>query len=188
MKKLIILILSFIISLSICSCRSADIRMEVFENLRTFNYQENKNENNAIVVYYSKTGNTQQVARTIAVTLKCPMVYIEDVKNFDLSIYNLLIIGSPVYAGCPAKEIRDFILDTNIKKPAKCAIFCTWGAPGWGPTAAKSVLDYMRKNIKSECIGEFNCPGFHQLLRTYSSRPNKEDLNKAVEFAKGLIH
>jgi flavodoxin len=79
----------------------------------------------ALLVYYSRTGNTHMIANTISESIKCDMeeivekdkrkgiigyiksgyqasrgkvVHIEDSK-YEVSDYDLLIIGTPVWAG-----------------------------------------------------------------------------------------
>ena len=177
-----------ILCLFIQNCRSTNILMETSENLRTLDYQkaDDTRGSKAIVVYYSSSGNTQKVASVIASELKCPLVFIDDIHDYKLDDYGLLVLGSPVYAGAPAGEIQEFLENDKLKKPDKCAVFFTWGAPVWGPIAAGYCLDYMKDSLKSECIGEFDCPGFHQILRTYPSHPSEEDLKKAADFARGL--
>ncbi|NLE06743.1 MAG: nitric oxide synthase, partial [Crenarchaeota archaeon] len=54
---------------------------------------------NAIVIYDSVYGNTEKIARTIAVNLGSPvevrLIHIKDVRLEDISGTNLLVIGSP---------------------------------------------------------------------------------------------
>jgi NAD(P)H dehydrogenase (quinone) len=71
----------------------------------------------AIVVYYSRSGNTKQMAETIAegmngagLAAECKSV--EKVKADDLLAYDAIAIGSPTYYGHMAGPIKQLIDDT----------------------------------------------------------------------------
>ena len=68
-----------------------------------------------LVVYYSRTGNTKQMAQYIeagvkeirAATVAC--LSVDQVKAGDLLGYDGIIIGSPVYYGTMAAELKRLI-------------------------------------------------------------------------------
>ena len=76
-----------------------------------------------LVVYYSRTGNTEKMAKIIADFLKpenievtCKIVdkaSVDEIKNFDG-----IIIGSPTYYGTMAAEVKKFI-DDSVKYHGK---------------------------------------------------------------------
>ncbi|MBU7017822.1 MAG: NAD(P)H-dependent oxidoreductase [Theionarchaea archaeon] len=106
----------------------------------------------ALVIYYSRTGNTETVAEALAAALQCdkeaiidtkkrsgPLGYvssgrdakqesltvIEDIKR-DVSEYDLVIIGTPVWAGRVSTPVRTFIHQhKNLKR---VAFFTTQGS------------------------------------------------------------
>ena len=72
-----------------------------------------------IVIYYSKTGNTEKMAKEVVkgaleegieVTLKM----VEEINPEDLTAYDGIIVGSPTYFGAPAWEIKK-LFDDSIK-------------------------------------------------------------------------
>lgn len=77
----------------------------------------------AIVIYYSRSGNTKQMAETISesmnsagVETKCKSV--EDVKIDDLPDYDTIVVGSPCYYGHMAGPLAKFF-DESVQKHGK---------------------------------------------------------------------
>jgi flavodoxin len=108
-----------------------------------------------IVIYYSHSGITKIVATKIAQILNCEIEEIIDYKNHqgiigwfvagkdavmknltkintikkDISLYDNIIIGTPVWAGNVTPAIRTFV--TNYyPKFKKVTFFCTMGGAG----------------------------------------------------------
>jgi len=108
-----------------------------------------------LVVYFSRTGNTKMIAEEISESLECDieeiedkekrggfigyiksgyeasrskLSVIEDPKN-DLSQYELLIVGTPVWAGKMSVPVRTY-LHQNMDKIPLLACFCTCGGSG----------------------------------------------------------
>ena len=70
----------------------------------------------AIVIYYSRSGNTKQMAEIIAKSMndselptECKSV--EDVQAVDLLDYDTIVIGSPTYYGHMAAPIKQLFDD-----------------------------------------------------------------------------
>jgi flavodoxin len=108
---------------------------------------------NILVVFYSKTGNTKKVANDIADALGADIEEITDKKNRkgilgwlsggrdamekrgteiaslqkDPANYELVIIGSPVWAWTIVPAVRTY-LETNKAKIEKYAFFTTSGS------------------------------------------------------------
>ncbi|MDH5806384.1 MAG: flavodoxin [Candidatus Methanomethylicaceae archaeon] len=103
-----------------------------------------------LVVFYSRTGNTKKVAEKIAEMLNCDLEEIIDIKNrsgllgflrsgfeavlkkltiiaktkYNPDDYDLVIIGTPVWAGTISTPIRTYMI-MNKDKFKKVAFFCT---------------------------------------------------------------
>jgi flavodoxin len=118
-----------------------------------------------LVVYYSRTGRTKQVAEAVAAGLEADLVPIEDVDDrtgalgyfwsgrdalfgrrgsihpteTDPAGYDLVIVGTPVWSGRLSTPVRTYIADhrTDLKQ---VAFFCTEGAYG-GPRVFKTMSD-----------------------------------------------
>lgn len=107
------------------------------------------------IVYYSRTGNTQMVAKALSEELKADLIEIKDVQDrkgflstlkssidalretktrikpekVDLSDYDLLYVGSPTWAGKPAPAIITFI-DTADLMGKDVILFTTMSRQG----------------------------------------------------------
>lgn len=69
---------------------------------------------NAIVIYWSATGNTEKVARTIHDTLiakaiSSKLVRVKEAASEDLFSYDWVFIGAPTYMWTPPDEMREFV-------------------------------------------------------------------------------
>ena len=106
----------------------------------------------SLVVFYSRTGATKQVGESLTEILDCdseelfetkkrsgPLGYViagrdalakklttlVDVKH-DPGLYDLMILGTPVWAGTLSSAMRTYIT-TNKSKFKQVAFFCTQG-------------------------------------------------------------
>ena len=73
----------------------------------------------ALVIYYSRTGNTKKMAESVAEGIKNEgmEVVIKEVKDVDageLLKYDAIAIGSPTYYGTMAAQIKK-LLDDSVK-------------------------------------------------------------------------
>lgn len=155
------------------------------ENAQNQNEVEQKK---ILVVYYSRTGNTRKVAELISEHLDCDIEEIWDKKDrsgawgymqsgYDATFkrladigeikndpanYDLVIIGTPVWAGTMSSPIRTYITRNNAKFN-DIAFFCTMGGSGdmrtframeelagKHPKATLSITEREIKNISYE--------------------------------------
>ena len=70
----------------------------------------------AIVIYYSQTGNTEQIARSIHKGMirsigECEIARVKDMTPGDLSGYDLIGLGTPVWMGGFTPNVRIFLED-----------------------------------------------------------------------------
>ena len=80
-----------------------------------------------LVVYDSMYGNTEKIARAMAVALGSEVKSATEARPGDLSKVELFLIGSPTQGGRPLKPMQAFIdglSDANLKGP-KTAVFDT---------------------------------------------------------------
>ncbi|MCM8785479.1 MAG: NAD(P)H-dependent oxidoreductase [Candidatus Omnitrophica bacterium] len=72
-----------------------------------------------LIIYHSKTGNTEEMARSVAEGVKeegleFVLKSIEDTKIEDLLNSDGIIVGSPTYFGLPSSEIKK-LFDESVK-------------------------------------------------------------------------
>jgi flavodoxin len=125
-----------------------------------------------LVVYYSKTGNTERVAHDIAETFSSDIEKIVDKKDrsgcigwfiagkdgmkenqtdiepvkYDPSKYDMVILGSPVWGWNMTPAIRAYI-EQNRKKFKEIAFFITAGN-----TTIEKVLPYLEKLTEKKAV------------------------------------
>lgn len=114
-----------------------------------------------LIAYYSLTGTTAKVAKKIQENLNCEIEEIEDLKDRsgalgylkscidairkkpadiktvekDPSDYDLVIIGTPIWAGTMANPILTYI-EQNKSNFNNVSFFCTCGGSGYEKTLA----------------------------------------------------
>ncbi|MFU8781342.1 MAG: flavodoxin family protein [Kiritimatiellia bacterium] len=118
-----------------------------------------------LVVYYSRTGCTRMVADRLAQSLHADLLELQEQTNRDgvwgfikggfdawrknltelaavdkdLADYDLVVIGSPVWAGTLCPAVRTLLQQVAARVPCS-AFFCTHGGGG----ASKSYADAER--------------------------------------------
>ena len=159
------------------------------------------------IIYFSLTGNTHQLAQTISQELKHKKfevdlkrlepingaktfagqgmtalqrkrVNIGDV-NFDLSMYDMIWFGSPVWAFSPAPALNTYLDKCYGLDGKKVVVFYTYGS-GTGKGRAVRIVNEMleHKEIKS----------LYSLLIAQRDLKNKQDVNNRVnEFLEGIL-
>jgi flavodoxin I len=165
-----------------------------------------------LVAYYSNTGNTEKVAKAIADALaseESKLLPVKDVDPSTLGSYDLVILGSGIYASKVHASITKMMKAVE-SFPPKFAFFCTHASENMYQDGFKAVFRLI-KNTDSSIIGEFDCMGENlgipkeqtqKMLESLpleqrkkaeehqeklKGRPNEEDLENAKEFAKTLI-
>jgi flavodoxin len=115
-----------------------------------------------LVIFYSRSGTTRRIAEALAEALKCDLEeitepnprtgflgYIRSLlearrkrpsiiapKKHDVSSYDLVVIGTPVWAWSLSSPVRAYLMATASQLP-EVAFFCTLGAKGSESTFAQ---------------------------------------------------
>ena len=141
-----------------------------------------------LIVYYSRTGNTESMAKAIAEALTkenldvgCKKV--EDVGSDELLEVDGLIIGSPTYYGTMAAEIKKF-LDDSVKHHGKLdgkvgAAFTSAAITGQ-ETAIFSILEAL---LIHGMIVQGDPKGYHYGV-TSIGKPSEQVLERCRRFGQ----
>ncbi len=126
------------------------------------NETDKKSRLNALIIYFSATGNTEKVANAIWETLKeekvkVNLLKVQDAAEEELYDYNLVFLGTPSHSFLPAQPVMHFINNKmklhrergDIKLCAPkisgktAVVFCTYSGPHTGINEATPVGKYM---------------------------------------------
>lgn len=150
-----------------------------------------------LVAYYSFTGKTELVAKTVAQELNADLMKIEEVKgrktpsvyilggfaaitnrcskikseDFNLGNYDIVFLGSPVWASRPTPAINAFISEADFKGK-KVVVLLTMGGSG-----AEKAISNMEKKLERKQV---NISGSHTI-----STVERED-QQLIEEAKRI--
>ncbi|MFH1269807.1 MAG: flavodoxin domain-containing protein [Candidatus Omnitrophota bacterium] len=148
----------------------------------------------ALVIYYSRSGNTRKMAESVAEGIKSAGMeaVIKDVKDMDaqeLLEYDAIAIGSPTYYGTMAAEIKK-LLDDSVKFHGKLegkvgAAFASSANVGGGNET--TVLDILNAMLIHGMIIEGDPQGDHYgavAIGAPDSRAVKQCLRLGTRIAK----
>jgi menaquinone-dependent protoporphyrinogen oxidase len=104
---------------------------------------------NVLIVYASKYGCTEKCAKLIAKELndQADLIDLKKVKDIDISGYDKVIIGGPVYMGKIQKEVSGFCSDnlTELKEKRIGLFIC-------GMAEGEAAVDELIKNFPPELL------------------------------------
>ena len=130
------------------------------------------------VIFYSYEGNTKFTARAIAKSLKADLIELKPINemqsrgfmkyvwggksaimkesptltnySFDASKYELIILGTPIWANTITPPLRSFLKEQNLSS-LKCALFCCHAGGG-----IRKAPQEVEKILGQKLIGIFD--------------------------------
>ena len=143
-----------------------------------------------LIIYDSKTGNTEKAALLIAEGVKkvkgvnCIVKRIDDVTLNDLLRADGIIIGSPTYYGCMSAKVKDLI-DKSVEIHGKLegkvgAAFTTSGGTATG--AETTILSIIKAMLIHGMIVKGNPDDKHYGLAIEEAPEREEDKKMCREF------
>lgn len=157
-----------------------------------------------LVTYYSKTGNTKQIAEAICEALageEPAIMPLGEVEN--PGEYALIFCGFPVHAHSVPVPVHDFI--KNIPGGVNLALFSTHGAHRASHMAKEAIHHATSLAKNTKVLGSFTCRGKveTQILESLDTKPehrawvhearsahphpDKADLEDAQVFARDML-
>ena len=128
--------------------------------------------------YYSKTGNTEKLAKEIEKVTKVKAEPVTKKLNKDVDI---LFLGSSIYAAGIDEEVKKFIDNIDVKV-GSIVNFSTAALLKSTKKQVEKLLKEKNIPIKKE---EFYCKGSFGPL--HKGRPNKKDLENIRKFTENII-
>ena len=131
------------------------------------------------VRYYTRTGNTERLAKAVADALGVEALPITAPVEEPV---DLLFLGNSYYAFSIDPEVKSFVRSLDKSKVGKIVNF-----------GSAAMLNSTYKKVKAEADQagipmaekEFHCRG--EFKGVHKGRPNDEDLQAAADFAKTFI-
>lgn len=134
---------------------------------------------NIAIRYYSQTGNTKKMAESLGDALRIQALPIDEPITEPVDI---LFLGNSYYAFSIAPEVREFIQSLDKEMVGRIVNFgsaamlnSTWGK-------VKKEVDKKGIPLDEE---EFHCKG--EFKGIHKGRPNQEDVDHLIDFAKQLL-
>lgn len=132
------------------------------------------------VVYYTKSGHTETIAKAIGAELNVEVASMDEPLNAQVDV---LFLGASLYKMGIDKKVFKFVDDLNAEKIGSVALFSTSAISDSGYVKLKKRL--VDKGIKVHeehlhCKGEF--------LMLNKNHPNVDDVNEAKKFAKSIVN
>jgi flavodoxin len=144
-----------------------------------------------IILYSSKSGNTKKIADSMASQIGCDAIRITSdsaASIVDLEGYDLVLIGTGLFAGTPNEDIVRYLSKLNLKTTKLFALFITWGGAG---RSDKLALTRLRRLLESKgqkvLEDHFACYGGWKGILMKRGHPKPEEIKAAGEWAKKLV-
>jgi flavodoxin I len=130
------------------------------------------------VIYYSRSGNTKQLADAIGEALGVKPVEVGTARLDPAA--KVVFLGSGRYGGMPGQEMVKFI-EANDFKGRKVAFFGTYWLAGLNKRRETETTTKALEKKGAIVLDSYRCPG--KFIVFNHSRPNASDLEGAKEFA-----
>jgi flavodoxin len=145
---------------------------------------------NPLIVYHTETGNTTEVAETMAAAIRADLKTADVTTAADFPGRPLIGLGSGIYTLGHVPEILRLV--PSLPPGCRVFIFSTSGTAGWMGASAYRITHWrLRRALcrrKATILSEWDCPGQVKggilgWFGLFRGRPNEADLSSAAQFA-----
>jgi flavodoxin len=144
----------------------------------------------SIILYASKSGNTKKIADSMATALGCEAVKVTAESKpqvFDLENYDLILVGTGLFAGTPNEDIMRFLGGLTFKSQKQFALFLTWGGAPHSDRIALGKLHALLEGKGQKVLSDhFAAYGGWKGILMKRGHPKPEEIAAASEWAKTL--
>jgi flavodoxin len=144
-----------------------------------------------IILYSSRSGNTKKIADSMAAQIGCEAIKIasgSDASTVDLEAYDLIFVGTGLYAGTPNEDIVKYLGKLKLKGTKLFALFITWGG---APKSDKMALMRLRTLVEGKghkvLEEHFAAFGGWKGILMKRGHPKPDEIKAAGEWAKALV-
>jgi flavorubredoxin len=111
----------------------------------------------ALILYYSRTGNTEKMARAILDGIQSiGEVEVElsyHIDPQDLNLYDAIIVGTPTYNHDMPLDFKNLFLEAAVESISlKDKVGAVFGSYGWSGEAPKLILEIMKYKFEMKTI------------------------------------
>jgi flavodoxin len=147
---------------------------------------------NPVIIYSSKTGNTEKVALEIAQELNCKAIKItgkSDFSKISFKDFDFVFIGTWVRGGEPSPGMLSFLKQLNLEDSNRqFALFITWAGGG-----KSDVLTFNRVKQLLEAKNQRVLDNFYKCFGktfgfTRRGHPDTQDLAEARKWARKMVN
>jgi len=147
---------------------------------------------NPVVLYSTKSGNTEKVALEIAQELNCKTIKLSDKSDFSaitLKDFDFVFLGTWVRGGEPSPDMLNFLQHLNLEDGNRqFALFITWAGGGKSDVLTfirvKQLLEVKNQKLLDDC---YKCFG-KTFGITRRGHPDKQELSQARKWAKKIVN
>ena len=132
------------------------------------------------LIYTSKTGHTEQIAKAMASVLNVDPIDIS--QPHVLNKTDLLFVGTGIYGGKPDRALLDYLDNLPANQIKGAAIF---SSSVTNKDQTELVVNVLRQKSIEVLGTRFTCRG--QFLLFGWGHPDLSDLRKAKEFAQMVL-
>ena len=145
---------------------------------------------NPVVIYSTKSGNTEKVALEIAKELNCKVIKIskeQDFSKISLKDFDLVFLGTWVRGGEPSPDMRRFLKQLDLEDNNRLfALFMTWVGGGISDVLTfkrvKQILEAKNQRLLEDF---FKCFG-KKIGLVRRGHPDAQDLVDAQKWARNV--
>ena len=145
----------------------------------------------SIILYSSKSGNTKKIAESMAARVGCEAIKItsdSNPSNADLEGYDLIFVGTGLYAGTPNEDLVKYLGSLNLKSTKQFALFITWGGAPRSDKIALTRLRVLLEGKGQKVLEEhFAAYGGWKGILMKRGHPKPEEIQAAGQWAKQLV-
>jgi len=135
---------------------------------------------NILILYYSRTGNTQKMAEAVAEGARAVQRVDVEVKHYgtpeELADFDAVVVGVPTYHHDMTIDMKKLFEEATVKNIIlKDKVGAAFGSYGWSGEAPQLVLEIMKNKFGMDIIES-------PLLIKYA--PDQSGLEKCREFGR----